>query len=246
MVRMHAAAPTYALYLESGPKRRKTMVHVPELLGCVAVGATTDEAVAATPAAVRAYLAFLQRHGEMVDPAAPFDTRIAEHVTEGEWLGNGSPYLAFAFDLEPVPPEEIDVLLRRFRWLREDLAAWAAAQDDAALDAAPVPAGRPARAVLLHMMGGPGNYLSAPLGGLKGFSATVSAAERGEVGLAEGLLRIAAMACDAVHAATPAQRSAVIERPGRVITLRKALRRTLEHDWEHFAELVRRPGGPEG
>jgi hypothetical protein len=26
------------LYLESGPKRRKTMVHVLDLLGCVAVG----------------------------------------------------------------------------------------------------------------------------------------------------------------------------------------------------------------
>jgi hypothetical protein len=27
-------------------------------------------------------------------------------------------------------------------------------------------------------------------------------------------------------------------------TLRKALRRVLEHDWEHLAELSRRPGGP--
>jgi hypothetical protein len=34
---------TYDLYLESGPRRRKTMVYVPQLLGCVAVGLTNDE-----------------------------------------------------------------------------------------------------------------------------------------------------------------------------------------------------------
>ena len=31
---------------------------------------------------------------------------------------------------------------------------------------------------------------------------------------------------------------------GDTRTLCKALRRILEHDWEHLAELARRPGGP--
>ena len=48
----------YALYLESGPRRRKTMVHVLELLGCIAQGPTTEKALAATPEAIRAYLRF--------------------------------------------------------------------------------------------------------------------------------------------------------------------------------------------
>ena len=72
---------TYDLYLESGPRRRKTMVHVLDLLGCVAVGPTTDDAIAATPEAIRAYRRFLCRHGEDIDPDAPFDTRVAEHIT---------------------------------------------------------------------------------------------------------------------------------------------------------------------
>lgn len=63
---------TYRLFLESGPRRRKTMVHVPDLLSCVAVGPTTEEALTATPAAIRAFLHFLRRHGEPVDPDAPF------------------------------------------------------------------------------------------------------------------------------------------------------------------------------
>jgi hypothetical protein len=40
------------------------------------------------------------------------------------------------------------------------------------------------------------------------------------------------------------ERNAVRELSSRQYTLRKALRRMLEHDWEHLAELSRRDGGP--
>jgi hypothetical protein len=48
-----------------------------------------------------------------------------------------------------------------------------------------------------------------------------------------------------VRASTPKQREAVIQRAKDVHTLRKALRRMLEHTWEHIAGLSRRPDGPE-
>ena len=115
---------TYDLYLESGPRHKKTMTHVLALLGCVAVGPTTAEAVAATPDAIRAYLRFLRRHGEPVDPGAPFETRVVQHITEGDWLGNGSPYLLFDADLQPLSEQEIETYLRRFAWLRGELADW--------------------------------------------------------------------------------------------------------------------------
>lgn len=235
---------TYDLYLESGPRRRKTMVHVPDLLGCVAVGPTTEDALAATPEAIRAYRRFLHRHGEPVDPDAPFDTRIAEHITEGEWLGNGSPYVLFGPDLDALTDEETKTLLRRFRCLREHLAAWAEHQSGDQLGASPAVRGRTARAILFHLLGPTGAYLSAALGGAPGFSAVHGAAERGQVSLPDALRQTADMAADRVHAATPAERAAVRRRPKDVRTLRKALRRMLEHDWEHLAELSRRPGGP--
>ena len=233
------------LYLESGPRRRKTMVHVLDLLGCVAVGPTTEAALAATPEAIRAYRRFLHRHGEPVGhPDAPVASRVVEHVTEGDWLGNGSPYLLFGPDLTPITDEETETYLRRFRWLREELAAWAASQADEELDAAPAGGGRPARAVLLHVLGATGGYLSAALGGAPGFGRVHGAAERGELGLADALHRTAELAADRVHVATPEQRVAGRELPGGRRTLRQALRRMLEHDWEHLAELSRRPGGP--
>ncbi len=93
---------TFGLHLESGPRRRKTMVHVPELLGCIANGPTTEDALDATPAAINAYRRFLCRRGEAIDPDAPFETVIREHNTEGDMLGEGSPYVTFVGDLQPI------------------------------------------------------------------------------------------------------------------------------------------------
>jgi predicted RNase H-like HicB family nuclease/uncharacterized damage-inducible protein DinB len=235
----------YALYLESGPMRRKTMVHVLDLLGCIANGPTTDAALAATPEAIRAFTGFLSRHGERVATPAKIETSVAEHITEGGFLGNGSPYIIFGPDREPLTPGDIKRYLARFRALREELAAWAAQQSPRALDAAPRDRGRTARAILLHVVATPGAYLSAALGGASGFSRVQTLAERGELPLPDALMRAEGMVAEVVNGTTPAQRKAVIRRPkGDVRTLRKALRRTLEHDWEHLAELSRRPGGP--
>ncbi len=235
---------TYALSLESGPRRRTTMVHVLALLGCVANGPTTEEALTATPDAIRAYRRFLARHGEPVDLDAPIETHVVEHVTEGAWLGNGSPYITFAADFAPVSDDEIRTWLHRCQDLRAELATWAAAQSDEALDASPAGTGRPARAVLLHVIGATGSALSWALGSARGFGAVQGAAERGEVVLAEALHRTGEMVAERVAATTPTERSAVRELSSGSYTLRKALRRILEHDWEHLAELSRRPGGP--
>ena len=234
----------YLLYLESGPQHRKTMVHVPRLLGCMANGPTTEAALEATPEAIRAYLRFLKRHGEDVDPKTAFETRVAEHVTEGEWLGNGSPYVTFEPDLQPVSADEIETLLGRFHGLTQELTAWAETQSDAYLDAKP-DTGRTARHILFHSLGSTGGYLSAALGGASGFSKVYAAAERGQLGMVEAMWQIEALAEERVRGTTPEERAFVRQRPKEIRTLRKALRRVLEHAWEHLAELSRRPGGPQ-
>ncbi len=184
---------TYDLYVESGPMRRKTMVHVPALLGCIAQGPTTDEAIAGTPEAIRAYLRFLAKHGERADPAAPFRTRVAEHLTEGQIIGVGSPSIIFAPDLEPVSARDIEVYLARFHAMRETMAAWASSHSEAQLDDTRE-AGRTPRRIMLHLLAPVGGYLSAGLGGAKGFSAAAGQAERGEITIAEALRHVAQLA----------------------------------------------------
>lgn len=77
----------YTLYLESGPKQRKTMVHALDLLGCVVRGATTQEALAATPAGIRACLRFLQANGEPVDSSIPIHHAYCRACHAGHMAG---------------------------------------------------------------------------------------------------------------------------------------------------------------
>jgi hypothetical protein len=63
--------------------------------------------------------------------------------------------------------------------------------------------------------------------------------------LAEGLRQVEAIVSQRLRETTPQQRSESFERGQIQRTLRKAIRRTLEHDWEHLVELSRRLGGPE-
>ncbi len=55
------------LYLAWGPGRRKTLVHLLDLLGCLAVGPIPQESLAAIPDAIRSYLRF-QLDGLCDDP----------------------------------------------------------------------------------------------------------------------------------------------------------------------------------
>ncbi|MCK4726446.1 MAG: type II toxin-antitoxin system HicB family antitoxin, partial [Anaerolineales bacterium] len=99
---------TYNLYLESGPRQRKTMVHVLDMLGCIATGSTTQEALDVTPDAIKAYFSFLHRHGEPVEVDVPFSTQVVEHIMEGPWLGNGNPAGGFTPDFDPITIKQRD------------------------------------------------------------------------------------------------------------------------------------------
>ena len=141
----------YRLYLESGPRHKTTMVHVLDLLGCIAQGTTTPEAIAATPQAIQGYLMFLRRHGEAVpgeDEAISVVS--AEHVTKGFWVGRGSPSIIFQLDLDTITSNEMARYLRWLDWARDDLVGLVKGLGPEGLDA-PCPGARTLREVLEHL-----------------------------------------------------------------------------------------------
>jgi uncharacterized damage-inducible protein DinB/predicted RNase H-like HicB family nuclease len=229
----------WALYLESGPQRKSTLVHVVDLLGCACFGPTTDEAIAATPDEIRAYLRYLKRHGEKVDPVAPIKTRVIEHVTQGDFLGHGSPQAVYAPDRRPVSTAELATFLRRLEWSRADLLALVKGADPNALDARP-PKGRSLRDILLHVLGADSGYLASSLGAVKTVNAPMNAAMRGDLDVLIALQEARAAAIERLRALTPAERAFVKEHPSGARTMRKTIRRMLEHEWEHRRELARR------
>lgn len=242
---MLAAVPvTYDLFLESGPRQRKTMVHVPALLGCVANGPTTADALDATAEAIRTFRRFVWCQGEDLDPDEPFSTRLNGHITDGAMLGDGSPYIHFPTDLVPITGAELDLYLRRLRGMSAALAAWVATQADPHLDTKPA-TGRTGREIVLHIIGAQGPALSYALGSAPGFGAIHGAAKRGDLPLPLAIEQVMDHLETAMRATTPEQRQHIRELNGNLYTLRKATRHLLEHTWNHLRELSRRPGGPE-
>ncbi len=225
---------TYGLYLDHGPKRKKTMVHVIDLMGCVHNGPTTDQVLDETPEAIRGFLSFLAEHGDQVDPEAPFDVRIAEEITEGQWLGQG--IVVFGPDHDPVKPAELKRLVTRHGWIREASLGLVGDLDARQLAAKPA-SGRPIGEILLHVMGSDCAYLSSGLAANRTMNRLNRDAEKGELDVREALADGAELFAADLLAATPAQRSAVIPRGQSIGSVRRTLRRSLEHGWEHFQEI---------
>ena len=228
---------TYPLYLESGPQRKKTLVHVLDLLGCVVQGDTTDEAVAATPDAIGAYLHYLRRHGEKVDGASKIETRIAEHNTEGLFSGQA----IWPQDLKPLAPAALARYLRWLDWSRADLLALVKGSEDKALRAKP-PKGRSLRDILLHVVGADKSYVYALVGPLKTRGEPTNAADRGDLDLRIALQEARAAGIDRLKTLTPAERARVRKAGQSTYSAYRVIRRMLEHEWEHRREIAARLG----
>jgi uncharacterized damage-inducible protein DinB len=232
---MPSSAPAYALYLESGPQKKTTLVHVLELLGCVAIGRTSDDAALASPDAIRAYRHFLDRHGEKLDARPKIETRIAEHKTEGLFSGQA----IWPQDLKPLAPAALARYLRWLDWSREDLLALVEKIDDKGLRAKP-PKGRSLREILLHVLDADKAYVYGLVGPLKTMGEPTNAADRGDLDLRIALQEARAAAIDRLKTLTPAERARVRKAGQSTVSAHRMIRRMLEHEWEHRREIAAR------
>ncbi len=225
----------YALYAESGPQRKKTLVHVLDLLGCVVQADTTDEALAAAPAAIRAYLGYLERHGENVDPNEKIETRLAEHNTAGMFSGQAM----WPQDLKPLPPAALTRYLRWLEWSRADLLALVNGMDEKTLRAKPA-RGRSLRDILLHVLGADKGYVYALVGPLKAMGDPTNAADHGDLDLRIALKEARAAAIGRLKTLTPAERRDIRKAGQSTHSAHRVIRRMLEHEWEHRREIAAR------
>jgi predicted RNase H-like HicB family nuclease/uncharacterized damage-inducible protein DinB len=236
----------YALYLESGPRRRKTMVHVLDLLGCIAQGPTTEAALEATPEAIRAYLRFLRRHGEVVEPESTFTTVVAVHVMEGPWLGNGDPAPGFGSDFQPLTVQDLNIYLQRLAWLRADLLDLIRDIPRKRLVAEPKGTGRSIYRILEHVAGSQCVYLRYLVGKVDGLSDALRVVEQSPEAIPSALTHLWQISSSRLEAMTETERGQLVKHGQVTWTARRALRRMLEHEWEHLLELSKRLDGTAG
>jgi len=232
---------TYKLYLESGPKKKKTMVHVLDILGCIAKGPTSDEALNRTPEAIRAFLRFLKRHGEAIDPTGEFETVIAEHVTEGEWLGNGDPALVFQPDLEPLTLDDEEKYIQSSQWLRAEVVELVDGMIGEQGEEEQKTKDRSIRAMLEHMLDSEYYYVTT-LGKIHGLPGAGTIIKKQEGDLLSWMGHVRTLEIERLRTLTEEEGSRSVIHWKRIWTARKVLRRMLEHEWEHLVELSERLG----
>jgi predicted RNase H-like HicB family nuclease len=224
----------FDVYLETGPKHRKTMTHVPSLAGTTAMGETTEIALENTQAAIRERIAFLRRHGEEHPDPEPIALNVAEEDTTGGFLGFAIGF--FESDLEPVPPRELEREVRWAEWSREELLKAAKAQPGG-LRSGPKGKGRTPAEILAHVAGAERAYLNSVVGPVEGLNAQIKAVENSPDDPWDALARAREILLARIRALTPEERRAVVQRGKEHRTARRMLRRTLEHEWEHVLEL---------
>ncbi len=234
----------YALYVESGPRQRKTMVHVLDLLGCIAQGATTAEAIQATPEAIRAFALFLRQHGDSLKLADTMTTVIAEHVMEGSWIGNGDPTSGFTPDFQPLSAKDLRIYLERLTWMRADLLELIGNVPRKQLLAEPKTAGRSIFGIIEHAAEAQGVYLRYLVGKVDGLADALKAVHASPETLPPALTRVWQISNSRLAKLTEVERTRSVPHGQVTWTARRALRRMLEHEWEHMLEIAARLGKP--
>lgn len=231
----------YALYLESGPKHKTTMAHLPALLGCCIQGPTTEAALGAAPGAARAYLDFLAAHDAAGDPQAPFELQIVEHVTQGAWLGYGDPTPGFSWDFQPLEPGELEEALQRLDWLYADLLALSGGLPLELMAETPV-RGRSIGAILEHLAESQAVYLRYQLGKVEGLAAVERAVHSDLLTRPQALFELWGVCRARLDACSPEELARLVPHGQVTWTARRMLRRMCEHAWEHRQELRGRLG----
>ncbi|MGC8787225.1 MAG: DinB family protein, partial [Anaerolineae bacterium] len=232
----------YAVYLEiAGEGRSIAMGHVPDLPGCTVRATTRAEVLQRLPDAIRAYHAWLRRHGEPAPlPDEPVECYVASESTGFGPFDPGDAAALFPTDLPPVTLEEMECYFRLMGYARADLLALVRDLPDEVLDWQPDAQSFPIRRLLRHIGNAEKWYVSR-----------VVAQETlppqwehdEEMPLLEYLDMTRQTALARLRQLTEEERAQVVQpaywtkHPEEPWTVRKALRRFLEHEREHTAQI---------
>jgi len=229
----------YSVYLEIGDDGR-CMTHVLDLPGCIVRASTRDEALRQLPNAIRDYHSWLRRHGE---PAPPADASIEIEIA-GENVGfgpfdPGDAAALFPPDREPITPEEMEHYFRLMAHARADLLALVHDLPDDLLDWQLDVQSFSIRRLLRHLGNAEEWYVSR----LVSPDTLPPEWEHDEdLPIFEFLEMERRTAVARLRQLTEEERSGVFyptywtQHPHEPWTLRKVLRRFLEHEREHTAQ----------
>ena len=192
------------------------LAHVPALPGCVASGTTQDEAIANARRAFRDYLALLEARGVSIEhwKALDPDTFEAKPLPEDRVAPE---------DVGPLEEHELRDFLHRFEASRSALLSLVRGLSPDELERKPTPTTWSVREALEHIMEGEVDFLSK--------------LERWPDDPFNTLQAVHRMAFQRFTVMEPEDTALDRRIMGRRWTTGKVMRRMLEHEFEHYAQI---------
>ena len=229
----------YNVYLEMNPAGT-TLAHIPELPGLCLRGDSQEAALAALPQAIDSYFQWLQQHGEPLPRPDTITWQVVETIHDFGPFQRGDKAALFAADKAPLSREALETHLRYAGYGRADLLALTRHLPEQLLEWQPNDQTMSIRQILSHVGGSAQWYVSRLVEaetlppewehddelGVFDFLAlqqrTVS--QRLRQLTEEELVQVTFPAMWSYH-------------PDEMWTARKALRRLVEHELEHVAQV---------
>ncbi len=217
--------PRYHVNLEVGSDG-SCMARVIELPGCFAIGPNREQTLDRVRSAIASHVDFLKRHGEQIEEGT-VETEVAQETNVEMTIDTASEMASaarFASDREPPSDEEIERTLRWLTYSRRDLLGLFEGLPPEALDWRLAEGEWTLRTILHHVASSEAWYLSRLEEQSPGNpSATLEAVRNWAI------VRLRQL--------TEPERTRVNVHRGEEWTARKVLRRFLEHEQEHLAQL---------
>jgi predicted RNase H-like HicB family nuclease/uncharacterized damage-inducible protein DinB len=217
------------------------MAHVIDLPGCFARGGDRDQVLERIAAAIGAYHAWLRRHGEPAPPVEePIRVGVAEEVEGSSIAERGDIAALFAPEYEPITREQMEPYFRLMDHSRADLLALVGSLPDSVLDWRPEPEAASVRGLLRHIGNAEEWYVSRLV---PPETLPPEWQDDEEMPILEFLEMERRTALSRLRQLTEEELSTVhyptqwTSRPEEPWTARKALRRFLEHEGEHTAQI---------
>ena len=232
-----ARIPVYLEIADDGT----CMAHVLALPGCIVRSPAREDALRQLPAAIAVYYAWLRSHGEPAPaPSAPVEIEIAGESRGFGPFDPGDAAALFPPDREPLSVEHLERYLRLMAHSRADLLALVQSLPDDLLDWQPDPDTHSLRWVLRHVGNAEEWYVSR----LVPPETLPPEWEHDEdLALFEFLEMERRTAVARLRQLTDEERSGLFyptawtRHPEEPWTTRKVLRRFLEHEREHTAQV---------
>jgi predicted RNase H-like HicB family nuclease/uncharacterized damage-inducible protein DinB len=230
----------YSVYLETGDDG-PCMAHIIDLPGCMVRAPTRDEVLRRLPGAIKEYHAWLQHHAEPAETSA----ESVQIEIAGESVGFG-PFnrrdaaALFPPDREPLSPEQMERFFRLMAYNRADLLALTRHLPDEMLDWQPYPESFNLRDLLRHVGNAEEWYVSrvVPPDSLPpewGDDESLPIFEFLEMERRTAVARLRQLTVE--ERGDVFYPTAWAYHPEEPWTARKALRRFLEHEREHIAQI---------